>query len=102
MALKLNEFAQEVHRNAVEHGWWEEEPSFGDVIALCHAELSEALEEYLDALGKKPEGIAVELADCMLRILDWCGKNNIDIEAILREKQEYNKTRPYRHGGKAL
>lgn len=38
----------------------------------------------------------------MLRILDWCGKNNIDIEAIMKEKQEYNKTRPYRHGGKAL
>lgn len=26
----------------------------------------------------------------------------IDIESILRAKHEYNKTRPYRHGGKLL
>ena len=49
-----------------------------------------------------PEGIAVEMADCIIRILDWCGKEGIDIEAILEEKHAYNKTRPYRHGGKAL
>lgn len=127
----LNELAKEVHQNAVDHGWWEEERSFGDIIALCHSELSEALEEYRDlsagsqldkrikskqiyysgggyicdqpsACSKKPEGIAVELADCIIRILDYCGKEGIDIEAAIRIKHEYNKTRPYRHGGKKI
>jgi hypothetical protein len=42
----LNELAKQINENAVAHGWWEEERSFGDIIALCHSELSEALEEH--------------------------------------------------------
>lgn len=41
----LNELAREINKNAVAHGWWDEPRSFGDIIALCHSELSEALEE---------------------------------------------------------
>lgn len=43
--LAINEFSKEVFENAQEHGWWEEERRFGEIIALCHSELSEALEE---------------------------------------------------------
>ncbi len=111
--MNLTEFAKEVHENAVEHGWWEEERSFGEIIALCHSELSEALEAYRDGLPvdkvvyrdghfPKPDGIPAELADCMIRILDYCGKVGIDIENVIQLKHAYNKTRPYRHGGKTL
>ncbi len=106
--MNLNEFANEVHENAVAHGWWDEEKSFGEIIALCHSELSEALEEYRNhkpvyyISGSKPEGMATELADCIIRILDYCGHIGIDIESILRKKHEYNKTRPYKHGGKVI
>lgn len=48
----------------------------------------------------KPEGIAVEFADVLIRIADWCGKHNIPLEEALRAKMVYNKTRPHRHGGK--
>lgn len=120
----LNEFAHDVHENAVAHGWWETEREFGTIIALCHSELSEALEEHRsgkpplyfsgkDASGcteerktpfppviTKPEGVAVELADCIIRILDYCGHAGIDIAEAIRIKHKYNKTRPYRHGGK--
>jgi NTP pyrophosphatase (non-canonical NTP hydrolase) len=137
----LNKLRDEIHANAVAHGWWDEERSFGDIIALCHSELSEALEEYRNgrpllyfpcnaggvcceeakiancaskpynpddpqapcsAQSKKPEGIAIELADCIIRILDYCGHAGIDIEEAIRIKHEYNKTRPYRHGGKVI
>lgn len=116
----LNKLRDEIHGNAQAHGWWDEERSFGEIIALCHSELSEALEEYRNnkpllyysgkgyeanqptECCKKPEGIAAELADCIIRILDYCGKEKIDIEAAINIKHEYNKTRSYRHGGKVI
>lgn len=109
--------------------------------------------------GTKPEGVAVELGDVILRILDWLGskdgvhspiapaypklpfslivnqlhatlvkawsdddesviemrlccivsiilawaeREGVDMEAVLREKHEFNKTRDYRHGGKRV
>lgn len=125
--MNLNELRDEIHQNAKDHGWWDGERSFGDIIALCHSELSEALEEYRNHkpmvyyecncdreqgapplikpcrnCNDKPEGIAIELADCIIRILDYCGHAEIDIEEAIRIKHEYNKTRPYRHGGKVI
>ena len=50
--------------------------------------------------SKKPEGIAAELADVIIRVLDYCAYAGIDIENVLEVKHEYNKSRPYRHGGK--
>lgn len=104
----LNEIAAEVHRNAVEHGWWDPEPSFEAVIALCHSELSEALEakrnreELVWIDDGKPEGIATEMIDCVIRIFDALAAWDVDIEQALEIKHLYNTTRPYRHGDKAL
>lgn len=50
----------------------------------------------------KPIGIAVELADVLIRIADTCGRYNIPLEEALKLKLAYNKTRPHRHGGKKL
>lgn len=222
------EWVQEIHKNAVSHGWWDEERDFGEICALIHSELSEALEEYRNGNplvyyrcphdkgvcnpqncaethrdpiyaeepcdGRKPEGIAVELADVVIRIFDYFGKAQLfphgnvfrpnafiteltkrngaefnailksreytamsnaiekdgtyrsfgdfiaqlhadvsaayevdaegdqeifllecvgriglrleflklDLEAVIAEKHEYNKSRPYRHGGKVI
>lgn len=120
----LNKLRDEIHQNAIDHGWWEEERTFGEIIALCHSELSEALEEYRDGINpnaiyhrlhpdnfkkelgaakeQKPEGIPIEMADCIIRILDYCGHAGIDIEEAVRIKHEYNRTRPYKHGGKKI
>lgn len=104
--VTLNEWAREIHQNAVEHGFWDEKKSFGEIIALCHSELSEALEADRNGIGiinmidGKPEGEAVEMVDCMIRILDWLAAENVDVQNVLETKHEYNKKRPYKHGKK--
>lgn len=105
----LGELVQQIHKNAVDHGWWEEDRGLPEILMLCVSELSEALEEHRDGHAPdeiyfnengKPEGVPIEFADCMIRIMDYCGKVNIDIAEAIRIKHEYNKSRPYRHGGK--
>lgn len=50
----------------------------------------------------KPEGIAVELADVILRTLDLMAALGVDVDAVVMAKHKYNLGREYRHGGKDL
>jgi hypothetical protein len=103
----IQEWASKVHENAVNHGFWEKKPEFGDICSLMHSEISEAYEEYRKG-GRmlffeedgKPDGIAVEFVDVIFRVFDFLCGNNINIESIMELKYEYNKKRPYKHGGK--
>jgi hypothetical protein len=50
--------------------------------------------------GCKPEGFPIELADLAIRLLHTCAFYGIDLERMIAIKMAYNKTRPFRHGGK--
>ncbi len=96
--------AIEIHLNSKAHGFWDDNRSTAETIALCHSELSEALEEarngnplYYEENGK-PEGIAVELVDCVIRIFDYLAHEGVDVDDVLAKKMKYNETRPYKHG----
>lgn len=39
-----------------------------------------------------------EIADCIIRLLDYCAEKEIDIEFFINEKLKYNATREYMHG----
>lgn len=109
--MNIKGLQKAIHEMAVEKGWWDEDRGFAEVVALAHSELSEALEEYRndqpllyynEDKPDKPEGIGIEMADVIIRILDWAESADCDIEEMIRIKFNYNATRPYKHGGKKI
>jgi NTP pyrophosphatase (non-canonical NTP hydrolase) len=50
----------------------------------------------------KPEGVPSELADVLIRVLDFAFMERIDLCAIVEEKLRFNAQRGHRHGGKAI
>ena len=109
-SITLAEIIEQAHETAKDKGWWDEPRSKLELIALMHSELSEAVEcerngeddLYYNGVevGGKPEGVAAEFADVILRIADCCAFYGIPLETALKLKLDFNKTRPHRHGGK--
>lgn len=97
-------------------GWNEKTPPFAEEIANLQGELAEAWEHYrcrkpldevffsegeLAGVNNKPDGVPVELADVLIRMLHVCARWNIPIMRAFIEKLAYNERRSYRHGNKA-
>lgn len=98
----LSHFA---NSDARANGWWDKPRDIGALFMLMVTEIAEAYEAHRnndamdDHLPDVP-GVHAELADTIIRILDFCGENNIPIGDIVERKMKYNRTRGYRHGGK--
>ena len=59
---------------------------------------------YIDALGltPKPQGVGPELADILVRILDYCEEHGISLLENMQMVLHHNESREVRHGGKYL
>jgi NTP pyrophosphatase (non-canonical NTP hydrolase) len=113
-AQTLAEMAEEVYEIEVLLGWQPNDNTFGDSCALLHSEVSEALEAYrgwglddvTERLGvgptPKPQGVGSEFADVLIRLLSSSRQYGVDLQAEYTRKMAYNRTREWRHGGRAL
>lgn len=107
----------ELQRNSWEYserqGFHEDEANrnIPTKLMLIVVEVAEALEEFRD--GKieryynpekptKPEGVAPELADVVIRVGDLAHMLGIDLNREIEIKMMYNNTRPRKHGGKSI
>lgn len=124
----LNVLRDEAYENAKAHGFHDVNHTVGDSMMLITTEIGEAFEAFREGAkpsemkyegsetfesfagaGRpsarrlhKPIGVPSELADIIIRVLDFSGEHGIDIERAVLEKMAYNKTRPFKHGNKAL
>lgn len=107
------------------NGWYEDDRRPAEGLALIHSEVSEWLEAIrswgtADATATgcpegyapdkcagdhpipKPEGAGSEAADVLIRLLDECDRQGIDLAWEYRRKIAHNRTRGYKHGGRSL
>lgn len=101
-AAEINNMVKMIH--SMNARWWEDPRSgypiqrnHGELIALIHSELSEALEADRKGLmdDKLPhrQGLEVELADAVIRIFDMAGGLHLDLGGAIVEKLIYNSKR---------
>ena len=106
--MNLDTWAEEIHANAVEKGFWE--PNNEDThiifylkqIAMIHSEASETLEAIRK--GKGDDKVVEELADILIRVLDLYsglvedGYTKESLHDVMVRKTEINRQRDRLHG----
>ena len=109
LPANLNEIVGQLNSLAtlcrVENDRWWKNPATGAPLARNHGELfmlmvTELAEGYegirkdmMDTHLPNRKMVDVELADCMIRMLDYCGEKGIDIGGAFVEKTLYNRSR---------
>lgn len=114
--MEIKELVKQAHENAAEHGFWEDY-EFAKYITSLGLHGEDGRQGYLNAIGNRlmlivgevseaHEGLRKndldnfreEIADIAIRLADLCGGLDIDLEAEILKKMEYNKARPWKHG----
>ena len=104
MQKQINNLRDLCYKASFDAGWYTNlktgellERNKGEMIALIHSEISEAMEGERkglmdDHLPNRPMA-EVEMADAIIRIMDYCGRWGYDIGGAIMNKIEYNKNR---------
>lgn len=100
--MNLNELAKTVHAANIK--WWQDlqtgqpiKRNKGELLALIHSEISEALEgerkNLMDDKLPHRRMAEVELADALIRILDYAAGFGYDLQGAFDEKMAFNAQR---------
>ena len=105
--LTISELCREAHSLARSKGWYDDgDRNHAELLALIHSEVSEVLEELREGHepnsirydGTKPLGVAIEMADIVIRVADMAAHLGVDLASAIEIKHRYNATRPRKHG----
>ena len=100
----IKDIQDELWETYCANGWNELKLTPLENHALITTEIAEATEAVrlgiaaITIIDGKPEGEAIELADAMIRILNYFTEMGWDAEFLINLKNDYNKTRPKLHG----
>jgi NTP pyrophosphatase (non-canonical NTP hydrolase) len=103
----LDSMSQDLHKVAVEKGFWPDNVDDIFITKQLMMIVSEAV-EVMEAIRKDQgkDAVAAEVADILIRTLDLYaglvenGYTDISLQEALDKKTSFNKTRPERHGVK--
>lgn len=104
----LRGLVEEVRVHCQAQGWYDVPVSLTEAMMLLTTEAAEVVGAWrkrgFDAwvTEKGPQGVASEMADIFIRLLDDCGRFGVDLFAEYERKMAYNRTRPYRHGDRPV
>ena len=113
--MSFNEIGKDFLRVSSAHGFTTGAESLMHVaekLMLVVDEVAEAHEEvrkvngvedlknvyYLPSKPNKPEGFPIEIADAVIRLIQLASALGIDLDEVVKLKNAYNETRPFRHG----
>ena len=104
--MEINKLIFDAHKNAVDHGFWEEWENLKDNRSVHIAFTSQNLMLIVSEIAEAQEGLRKgnvdnfreELADVAIRLFDLCGGLEIDLETEISRKMKINADRPYKHG----
>lgn len=101
----FNKIAESVFDIAKSKGWWDNDRNNGELLMLIVSEIAEAMEGMRHGNPPSdhiPEFSAAEeeLADAIIRIMDFASARKLRIADAIIAKMEFNRGREHRHGGK--
>jgi NTP pyrophosphatase (non-canonical NTP hydrolase) len=121
----INELSKQIHENAKSKGFYDKEKNIGEMLALIHSEVSEALEadrkgrycpeipNIEDVANNESMSVLIaqyhnyikgtfeeEMADIVIRVMDLCAYKKIDLLHHIKAKMRMNSLREHKHGKK--